>query len=96
MIHLERGPAPPDYMYRAGAALEKLAAFFRRETEARSQERPPFDSAVWRPAKALLLERFHGKCAYCESPLVDSIHADVENYRPNPATGGWHMTGTIF
>ncbi len=82
MIHLERGPAPPDYMYRASAALQKLAAFFRREAEARSQESPPFDSAVWRPAKALLLERFHGKCAYCESPLVDSIHADVENYRP--------------
>lgn len=82
MIHLERGSAPVDYLRRANAALQKVALFYDREAETRAQERPPFDPVVFRSAKTLLLERFHGKCAYCESRIVAGDSADLENYRP--------------
>ena len=82
MIHVEQGPAPPDYTRRAEAALQKLISFFARSEETRAQEIPPFDYQVLQPIKDLLLERFYGKCVYCESLIDPRGWAELENYRP--------------
>ncbi|HEX4959294.1 MAG TPA: AAA family ATPase [Thermoanaerobaculia bacterium] len=80
MIYVKRGPAPLDYLRRSHQALHELEA--ESFPERRLQERTRFRSGLWKLAKRTLLEEFHSKCAYCESPLIESVQADIENWRP--------------
>jgi uncharacterized protein (TIGR02646 family) len=48
----------------------------------RQGKKPRFDERVWREVKPRLLERFHGKCAFCESRIVDVSFGDIEHFRP--------------
>lgn len=82
MIRLNRGDPPPEFRARAARALANLASFYARRPAERRQERPQYDKSVLRSAKPTLLERFGGKCAYCESPVSSVAHADLENWRP--------------
>jgi uncharacterized protein (TIGR02646 family) len=82
MIRLDRGDPPPDFLRRATPAREKLRQFYARKPADRRQERPHYDKSVLRSARPFLLARFHGKCAYCESPISSAGQADLENYRP--------------
>ncbi len=63
---------------RAEKAREKVLDAVANKVE------PKFNEAVWGDLKVKLLElAFHGKCAYCESKVVD--HTDnpaAEHYRP--------------
>lgn len=39
-------------------------------------------SSKWGVAKEQLQAETHGKCAYCEATTTESMHGDVEHYRP--------------
>ena len=80
MIYVKRGPAPLDYVHQSQQALKELEV--GPFPERRLQEWPRFRSRLWQLAKRTLLEEFHSKCAYCESPLIESLQADIENWRP--------------
>src|SRR5689334_19247956 len=83
MIYVDRGPAPPAYTERARVETARLAAFYRAHG-ARAQERAPYKFDLIRRGGAMdaLLNRFNGKCAYCESPIGPGAYADLENFRP--------------
>jgi uncharacterized protein (TIGR02646 family) len=43
----------------------------------------PISERLYKACRDLILERFHGKCAYCESKVVaDQRQGDVEHFRP--------------
>jgi uncharacterized protein (TIGR02646 family) len=46
-------------------------------------EKPLFDEAVYQKYKEFFMDAaFHGKCGYCEFPIKDSQHGEVEHFRP--------------
>jgi uncharacterized protein (TIGR02646 family) len=87
MIQIDRGPEPPGF--RSLAEREAVAArkFYRTSLRRRLQKRFAFN--VWRSAdvRELLSERFHGKCAYCESFLSEGPPG-VNPFRPLWAAQG--------
>lgn len=89
MIHVDRGE-PPAILNssRAKLALEKAASFFRREPDKRRQESFNFDDLWLSPeVRKALAERFHNKCAFCETPLSGAAWS-VEHFRPKTHTVG--------
>jgi uncharacterized protein (TIGR02646 family) len=44
-------------------------------------KKPVIDTPFYKKQRALLVERFHRKCAYCET-RIDRSPLDVEHYRP--------------
>jgi uncharacterized protein (TIGR02646 family) len=46
-------------------------------------EKPVFDGKIYKKYKDFFMdEAFHGKCGYCECPVKDFQHGDVEHFRP--------------
>ncbi len=46
-------------------------------------EKPSFDEAVYKKYKEFFMDTaFHGKCGYCECPVKDFQHGEVEHFRP--------------
>lgn len=95
MIHVPRGLAPPAL---ASAHFQKLrqetADYF--STGPRRKRGPrPFQhyTSSFEPVRAALEDLFHGKCAWCETPIGGSA-PEVDNYRPrHDATG---LRGEIY
>ena len=46
------------------------------------------DRRIWSELKSYLFEIFDGKCAYCESKVLDVAAGDVEHYRPKKGVDG--------
>lgn len=44
-----------------------------------------FNGKLYSEMKALMKEKFHGKCAYCEAKVELDQHGDVEHFRPKAA-----------
>jgi uncharacterized protein (TIGR02646 family) len=82
MIHVERGPAPDEYLRRMHKALQEQRMFHERHPDTTVYQRHRLSVDLAKSTKPLLLKRFHGKCAYCESLLTTTGHADLENFRP--------------
>ena len=83
MIFTQRTAAPDFYGTRSVRnAVERSEVFFSRPKQARLQERFEFISGIWKDAHPALAEMFHGKCAYCESSLSESLPGEVELFRP--------------
>jgi len=82
MIHIERGPAPEQYLRRAHKALQEQRMFHERKPDTPVHGRLRLSLNIIRSVKPLLLQRFHGKCAYCESQVETTAPADLENFRP--------------
>jgi uncharacterized protein (TIGR02646 family) len=56
-----------------------------KQTQAQVDQgkKPSFDEAVYQKYKEFFMdEAFHGKCGYCEFPIKDSQHGEVEHFRP--------------
>ena len=49
---------------------------------------PDLDRRIWSELKSYLFEIFDGKCAYCESKVLDVAAGDVEHYRPKKGVDG--------
>jgi uncharacterized protein (TIGR02646 family) len=46
-------------------------------------EKPIFDESLYKKYKEFFMDAaFHGKCGYCECPVKDFQHGDVEHFRP--------------
>jgi hypothetical protein len=46
-------------------------------------EKPVFDENLYKKYKEFFMDAaFHGKCGYCECPVKDFQHGDVEHFRP--------------
>jgi predicted metal-binding protein len=46
-------------------------------------EKPIFDEKIYQKYKEFFMDAaFHGKCGYCECPVRDFQHGDVEHFRP--------------
>ncbi len=46
-------------------------------------EQPEFDGNLYKKYKDFFMDAaFHGKCGYCECPVKDFQHGDVEHFRP--------------
>jgi hypothetical protein len=53
----------------------------QRQIKKGELERHEFPSK-WQPTKKQLQKESGGKCAYCEASTTESMHGDVEHYRP--------------
>lgn len=87
MIRVERQRISPPGVLRtpaARAAMRRLETFFAKDPKARAQLDAPFDVSIYagRQVRQTLGELFHGKCAYCETPLPDLKFMDADQFRP--------------
>src|SRR4051812_46743564 len=54
----------------------------RKRDPATPDFQPKFKEEIWRGIRTWLLDNiFHGKCAYCETPIV-GFRAHAEHFRP--------------
>ncbi len=81
MIAIDRGPAPPELDGGNTLAGKELAACIRY-FEQHQGEKPSFTAYKSKNVRELLRQRFHHKCAYCESHVAHVAPEDVEHYRP--------------
>ncbi len=81
MIVVDRGPAPPELDGEDSLAGLELAACIRF-FEKQQGEQPSFSAYKHKNVRELLRQRFHHKCAYCESHVAHVAPEDVEHYRP--------------
>lgn len=74
---------------RAQSARERLRAMLG-STGRKHQEqlRASFEPSIWLGCQPALVALFHGKCAYCESPLQATGGGDVEHFRPKALPRG--------
>ncbi len=86
MIYVDRSRVPiPEVLLssRANAARERIAKLLSGATEKHLEQlRITFDTSVWKPCVPALMTLFHGKCAYCETPLSTAQPIDLEHFRP--------------
>lgn len=85
MIHVRRGAAPKalrgNDTARLRALLRALHAKPREQREPVNLPRWP--AAVQQEFRAALARQFHGKCAYCELPLLTLDVGVVDHFRPS-------------
>lgn len=101
MIKIDRAAVPEPPVLRSEAVLrerERMKEFFRLPYGKRAQTRFDFDTRLlWSPGgevRMALMQLFHQKCAYCESPLESggNQRPNLEHFRPkanarNPRDG---------
>ncbi len=65
------------------AAARETARAKKARSSAGAAKRKPFTfKALWGPLKVVLLDLFHGKCAYCDAVFDHVEYGDVEHFRP--------------
>lgn len=81
MIHVQRTAAPPEVVERLRLSAHEAEKAFH---EFRSrQTRFAFKDSSWSAASAPLHQLFHGKCAYCETPIGKRLSGkNVDHFRP--------------
>jgi uncharacterized protein (TIGR02646 family) len=82
MIHVERGSPPEGFEQRAKELARRLADARTREPQMSASEFWQRVRAELRADAAALAERFHHKCAFCESRMEHVQHPHIEHYRP--------------
>ncbi len=76
---------PFDFSEWRGRAARAAAA---AAAAAKRGQPPDLDRRIWSELKSYLFEIFDGKCAYCESKVLDVAAGDVEHYRPKKGVDG--------
>jgi uncharacterized protein (TIGR02646 family) len=82
MLRVTRSIPGPPILESARARLEQDQ--LRRAVE-RGQDAALADRRVWagdKTVRTALNELFAGKCAYCETPIIDSGEGTIEHFRP--------------
>jgi 5-methylcytosine-specific restriction endonuclease McrA len=86
MIAVDRNRVPEPEVFRSAAAekaRQAAARFFRLTRKERRQRRFQVSDFVTGPEVArALVTLFHGKCAYCETPIFSPGPANICHYRP--------------
>ena len=79
------------------ASKEKVKAIAHVK-DSNNHPKPNFSVYKHDSVKLALIELFHGKCAYCESPVNAVSARDIEHYRPkgqiDPGTGSLQIGRT--
>lgn len=100
MIRVDRKNVPmPEILRRgaggpAGREFEQASAFYANIESTRQRGGFQFKLYKHRDVRRALEHLFHGKCAYCESPVLASGPGDVEFFRPKAgviAADGTHL-----
>lgn len=78
MIHLQRPNEPAEFFSDKVRQEKQLLIDLFENTD--RQKRLKFNLSILRPFKYHLAEFSSNKCAYCESPLVESIN--IDSFRP--------------
>lgn len=86
MIFVDRSKHPmPEVLSSTNAARarDQIARLLRdTNVDHLQQLRINFDSTIWHSCIPDLMKLFHGKCAYCETPLSADQPIDIEHFRP--------------
>lgn len=85
MLH-KRPPRPEGFDTKVAAEIARL-----RAERALGQE-PNVTKPIWQDFKAAFSAAQHGRCGYCELPVVAGQHGDVEHFAPKSAVmefGDW-------
>ena len=85
VIFVDRSAVPPPevLLIRGAAELHEARAFYALDERDRRQRRFPFKMFKHPEVRQALWELFHGKCAYCESPVgLRGMEHSVEQFRP--------------
>jgi predicted ATPase len=85
MIFVDRKAVSVPRLFRSRkieAAAARAQKFFSRPSHTRLQERFEFDARIWASVRRPLVNLFHGKCAYCESPMGAPSSGGAELFRP--------------
>ena len=93
MIRLSRPTDAPPYLKKpeVEALRGEVRSFYDRREKSRRQERPNFPlfpDAIYGELMGDLLELSHGKCAYCEQPIVGTPEAGLDRFRPKAGAVG--------
>ena len=89
MIYVDRTKVPEPVQLRSPRAdkeREKIHRLLSGSPQSLEQFRVRFDDGLWKAARPVLNELFHGKCAYCESDIAMTGAGDVEHFRPKTVT----------
>lgn len=87
MIHVDRAKYPsPEILTSptAESTREELRTFFTWHRRTRAQKRFEFQRSIYEHPDVLdmLAKLFHGKCAYCESPIGETAEIEIGHFRP--------------
>jgi uncharacterized protein (TIGR02646 family) len=87
MIFIDRNRvAAPDVLTsdKVLAAYDNLRRFFTMGGASDAQRQAPFNRSLYahRDVRDALMQLFHGKCGYCETPLTGTVAMDVDQFRP--------------
>ena len=85
MIYIDRSNVPaPEILHstKVRMELEGIEKLLARGVEHLEQLRFKFRPEIYNRTKEILLELFHGKCAYCEMKIGFTARSDVEHFRP--------------
>lgn len=91
MIFVDRSRVPvPEILLsdRAKKARAEARAYFSVPREKRLQTRFEFDPTFWRQSVDELTKLFRQKCAYCETPYVQTSAPYLDHFRPKALATG--------
>ena len=99
MILIDRGPPPEFFASEHCASMEEeLWSHFADYGVA--ERRSSYDFESLRLLRKVILdevlERFHGKCAFCESDLTAGARPELDHFRPKRGARGLTAKGTTF
>ncbi len=80
MIHVKRPPLPPSKLL--DQARKETESLVKEYDKLRAAFRDAFKAQIWMEFRPELVKLFHGKCAYCETPILASSRGGVEHFRP--------------
>ncbi len=92
MIKINRGP-PPEFFHSDifEEMLNEVWSYFTEEygvSKIQSSYDFPMLKYLKNEIENQMLERFNGKCSFCESPIGYSGSAEIENFRPRRGARG--------
>ena len=76
MMLYKRPPEPPAFAARTAAEVARIQAAVAQG------QKPKVTKGIWRDFKAAFAEAQHGRCGYCELPVIAGQPGDVEHYAP--------------
>lgn len=81
-LNRDRTPASISPFFIGAKRANKLAGLYKKRLDLGKLESKDFDSDYWKKSKERIQIESLDKCAYCESPVPQVAHGDVEHFRP--------------
>lgn len=79
----ERNETAIDSAFQGQTPKDRLVGLMKLERDIKRGDLEKYKfKSLWGDTKKQLQKETNGKCAYCESTTTESMHGDVEHYRP--------------